>query len=59
MAFFGQNNLLNGLPLDETAAFNLQRFDNLATLARTLPSYLLHVSRHGAFWQEIERVIRA
>jgi SynChlorMet cassette protein ScmC len=49
--------LLQGLPLDEIAVFNLQRFENLCALVQTVPAYLLHVSRDGAFWEEIEQVI--
>jgi len=48
---------LRGKPLDEIAAFNFQRFENLCALVRTVPAYLLHVSLDGAFWIEIERVI--
>jgi SynChlorMet cassette protein ScmC len=50
---------LRGKPLDEIAAFNSRRFDNLCALVRTVPAYLLHVSLDGAFWTEIERVIYA
>jgi len=45
------------LPLDEIAAFNLQRFDNLCALVRAIPAYLLHVSLDGTFWTEIERAL--
>ncbi|MBU1879755.1 MAG: hypothetical protein KJ734_12455, partial [Chloroflexi bacterium] len=48
---------LRGLPLDEVAAFNLQRFENLCALVRAVPAYLLHVSLAGAFWEEMERVL--
>jgi SynChlorMet cassette protein ScmC len=50
---------LKGMPPDEIAAFNLQRFENLCALARAVPVYLLYVSLDGTFWTEIERVIYA
>ncbi len=49
---------LMGMELEEIAAFHLQRFENLCALVQALPAYLLLVSLHGAFWQEMERVIR-
>jgi len=48
---------LHGLPLGEIAAFNRQRFENLCALVRAVPTYTLHVSQHGAFWEEIARVM--
>jgi SynChlorMet cassette protein ScmC len=50
--------LVEGMSRDELAAFHCQRFDNLCALVRAVPAYLLHVSRDGAFWTEIERVIK-
>jgi SynChlorMet cassette protein ScmC len=50
--------LLRGWPIEEIAAFNLQRFENLCALAEAVPVYLLHVSLDGAFWEAIERAIR-
>jgi SynChlorMet cassette protein ScmC len=35
----------------------LQRFDNICSLAKTIPSYILHIGRNGAFWEEIERAL--
>jgi hypothetical protein len=46
-----------GMPLEELGAFNLRQFDNLCALVRAVPSYLLHASREGAFWEEIEGAI--
>jgi SynChlorMet cassette protein ScmC len=46
---------LHGWPLDELAAFNRQRFENLCALAQAVPAYALQVSRDGAFWTEIEQ----
>ncbi|MBU0493825.1 MAG: SynChlorMet cassette protein ScmC [Chloroflexi bacterium] len=50
--------LMRGLPLDEIAAFNRQRFENLCALVRrAVPAYTLHVSLEGAFWEEMERAL--
>lgn len=49
--------LLQGMPLDEIVAFHQQRFDNLCALVQAMPAYLLHVTLHGAFWHEIEKVL--
>jgi len=35
----------------------LQRFNNICTLAQTIPSYILRLDRNGAFWQAIERAL--
>lgn len=48
---------LLGRPLEEIAAFNLQRFENLCALAKALPAYVLHLSLDGEFWPEMERVL--
>lgn len=45
------------LPQDQARQARLQRFDNLCQLARAVPVYLLHISRDGAFWREIEQVV--
>lgn len=42
---------------DEVRARNVQRFDNICILAKSVPCYLLHLSLVGTFWREIERVI--
>lgn len=49
---------LHGLPLDEIAAFNRQRFETLCALVQSTPTYMLHASLTGAFWDEITRVLR-
>jgi SynChlorMet cassette protein ScmC len=38
-------------------ALRLQRFDNACRLAVEIPVYLLRHRLHGAFWQEVERVL--
>jgi SynChlorMet cassette protein ScmC len=35
----------------------LQRFDNISSLVRIVPCYVLHLSVTGAFWQHIEQVM--
>jgi SynChlorMet cassette protein ScmC len=46
------------IPLDEIAAFNRQRFNNLCSLVRAVPAYLLYVSLDGAFWEKIEQTLQ-
>lgn len=53
----GQMPRSSGAVLEEGRRLRLQRFDNLSQLVRTLPVYVLHLSREGAFWNEIERVL--
>ena len=35
----------------------LQRFDNICRLVEAVPVYLLHISKNGSFWKEIEKVL--
>ena len=49
---------LRGWPVDEIAAFNHQRFENLCALVRAVPAFTLYVSRRGAFWDEIARALQ-
>jgi len=49
---------LRGWPLDELAAFNRQRFENLCALVRAVPAYTLYVSLTGTFWDEIARLMQ-
>ncbi len=35
--------------------FRLERFDNICAIAKAIPSHVLRLSRHGAFWQGIEK----
>jgi hypothetical protein len=46
-----------GLSKKELHALNLERFDNLCTLARIIPVHMLHISLTGAFWQEIDQAL--
>jgi SynChlorMet cassette protein ScmC len=48
-----------GLFKEEIHALHLERFNNLCALARVIPVSVLHISRTGAFWQEIERSLEA
>jgi SynChlorMet cassette protein ScmC len=40
-----------------TRTLRLERFENICTLVKDVSCYYLHLGLHGAFWQEIERVI--
>jgi SynChlorMet cassette protein ScmC len=42
---------------NELRRLRLLRFNNICTLAQTVPSYVLRLGRNGAFWQEIERAL--
>ena len=35
----------------------LQRFDNICSLAESVPAYVLRLSKTGAFWNEIEQAL--
>jgi SynChlorMet cassette protein ScmC len=41
----------------EKHALRQQRFDNICELVQSIPTYLLHISKNGAFWKEIEKVL--
>ena len=43
---------------DVTRALRLQRFENICTLVKTVPCHHLHLSLDGAFWEEIELLIK-
>jgi SynChlorMet cassette protein ScmC len=49
--------LLRGVAEDMIRKIRLQRFQNICSLAQTVPGYLLHLSLTGAFWQKIEKFI--
>jgi len=51
--------LTHEFSLEAIEAFNIQRFENICALAKSLPAYLLHVSLNGSFWNEIHRVLSA
>ncbi len=38
-------------------AMNLQRFNNICELSKKVPSYLLHFTKKGKFWKEIEKIL--
>jgi len=46
-----------GLSTDDARVLRTERFNNLCTLARAVPTHVLHISLSGAFWQEIERTL--
>ena len=35
----------------------LQRFDNICTLAKAVPSYVLRMGPDGTFWRKIEKAL--
>ena len=41
----------------EKRAVHLQRFENVAELMKNVPGYHLRVSKSGAFWDQIDRVL--
>jgi SynChlorMet cassette protein ScmC len=47
--------LLNNIEYEQLAAMSLQRFNNICELVKTVPTHLLHFSRNGSFWEEIEQ----
>jgi SynChlorMet cassette protein ScmC len=49
---------MRDMPLEEVSMFNLERFKNLCALVESVPVHLLDVSLEGAFWKEIEQVMR-
>jgi hypothetical protein len=49
--------LANDLNDQERKAMSLQRFSNICELTKKIPAYLLHISRTGAFWEEIDTVL--
>jgi SynChlorMet cassette protein ScmC len=49
--------MTRGLSEEETRALHLERFNNLCTLARVVPTHLLHISLTGTFWQKIEQAL--
>jgi len=49
--------MASGLSKEEIRALHLEQFNNLCTLARVIPTYMLHVSLTGTFWQEIEQTL--
>jgi SynChlorMet cassette protein ScmC len=46
-----------GFPRREEANVKKAPYDNAASLAMVVPSYLLHVSLTGRFWKKIEEVL--
>ncbi len=48
-----------GLLKEEVRALNVERFNNLCALARTIPTHLLHISLTGTFWKEIEQALES
>ena len=49
--------LANGFDDQKRQFLNLQRFNNICQLAKTIPGYILHISKNGSFWEEIDQVL--
>ena len=47
-----------GMEKDEARLLRLQRFENICCLAQAVPSYILRLSRHSNFWQDVEEVLK-
>jgi len=42
---------------EEARSLRLERLDNVCSLARAIPAHVLHISRMGPFWREIEKTV--
>ncbi len=49
--------LLNNIDSEKLTAMSLQRFDNICELVKTVPTYILNISKYGSFWEEIDKVL--
>ncbi len=49
--------LMQRWSLEEVAVFNLQRFENLCVLVKTLPAFKLNIKLHGTFWKKMDEVL--
>ena len=49
--------LSNDLDDQQKQAMSLQRFNNICELTKKIPSYLLHISKTGTFWKEMEKIL--
>jgi SynChlorMet cassette protein ScmC len=49
--------LLNNIEYEQLAAMSLQRFNNICKLVKTVPVNILHISRTGSFWEEMDGVL--
>lgn len=49
--------LTNDLDKEKKKTLHLQRFNNICELIDRVPAHLLHISKTGAFWEEIEKVL--
>jgi SynChlorMet cassette protein ScmC len=46
-----------GLDAEEARRIRMSLFDNACQLVRSIPAFVLHVSLHGAFWEEMEKAL--
>jgi SynChlorMet cassette protein ScmC len=49
--------MMRGLDPAESRRIQVRLFDNVCSLAQSVPTYLLRLSLTGAFWEELERVL--
>jgi SynChlorMet cassette protein ScmC len=49
--------LWRGLDAQEARRARMLLFDNACQLARSIPAFVLHVSLHGAFWEEMAKAL--
>jgi SynChlorMet cassette protein ScmC len=49
--------LENDLDDQQRQTMSLQRFSNICELTKNIPAFLLHISKTGSFWQEIDTVL--
>jgi hypothetical protein len=50
--------MARGLCKEETRVLHLERFDNLCSMVRVVPAFVLHISLTGVFWREIESALK-
>jgi hypothetical protein len=48
----------NRMEIHEKRVLRLQRFENACALGQTVSCYILRLSRHGAFWEQIEKALK-
>lgn len=53
-AWWGLDSRLGDL---EKQTLRKQRFNNICRLVETIPVFLLHISKNGPFWEEIEKTL--
>lgn len=49
---------LRRMPAEEAAGQRKRMFENCCELVRAVPSYILHATRGGPTWEQMEKVLR-